>query len=84
MNKVAPIPKFVMLGVFAVAFTSPFIPFMAGFSAYLVGFGILVLAVHVAEYFLYKDRLAAKAPEDSHLLPVLIFGILYIKPVLRD
>jgi len=84
MNKVAPIPKFIMLGVFAVAFTSPFIPLMAGISAYLVGFGFLVLAVHVAEYFFYKDRLAAKAPGENHFLPVLLFGVLYIKPVLRD
>ena len=83
MNKIAPIPKFAMLGVYAVAFASPFIPFMAGISAYLVGFGVLVLVVHVVEYFLYRERLAAKAPEDSHLLPVLLYGILYIRPVLR-
>ena len=84
MNKVAPIPKFIMLGVLALLFASPFIPFLAGLSTYLVGFGFLTLAVHGAEYFFYKDRLTAKAPGGNHFLPVPIFGVLYIKPVLRD
>jgi uncharacterized protein YhhL (DUF1145 family) len=84
MNNIWPIAKLILLGLYISAAISRFVPAMAGYSNILIGLAFLLLAVHLIEFLVLKDKLNAHAPGKNHFLPTLLFGVAHTKPLFAN
>lgn len=83
MNTILPVAKLILIGLYICAAVSRVVPALMGISNILIGLAVLLLAVHVVEYIVLKDKLTAKAPGKSHFLPTFLFGVAHTIPILK-
>jgi len=83
MSAAINVGKALCLAVYGLAAISPMIPAMANVSKPLIYFAVILLAIHVFEYFFFKKRLLEAAPGINHFPAMLLFGVLHAKPIFK-
>lgn len=70
--------KAIILVVWGLIIANLFIPFPATLALAFKILGVLLVVAHVAEYFLFKDKVAAQGDSPAKaFLMTLVFGIAY-------
>lgn len=77
------IAKIILLALYAAAAASHFAPALAPYCKVLSIIAVLLLAVHVIEYFVHRKKLSEKAPGKSHFINMLLFGVIHVKQVMK-
>jgi len=82
MNGIMSVAKIALLALYAAAIASRFVPALADKSNVLIGASLILLAIHLVEFLVLKNKLKVAAPGQSHFLPTFLFGVAHSLPIL--
>ena len=85
MNKFIALNKLLGLGFWLVFIVNIFMPFAAAASQWIMWIGVAMLAVHLIEFVVMRKKLQSHGHSGlMNFVWVMLYGILYWKPLLRE
>ncbi|UVW34187.1 DUF1145 domain-containing protein [SAR92 clade bacterium H455] len=85
MNKVIAFNKLLLLGFWLVFTVNIFMPLAGAADQWVMLIGLAMLIVHLIEFFVMRKRLQSHGHSGlMNFAWVMLFGLFYWKPLLRD
>ena len=85
MNTFVAFNKFLLLGFWLVFIVNIFMPFAAAAGQWIMWIGLAMLVVHLTEYAMVRKQLQSRDHSGLRdFVWVMLVGILYWKPLLRE
>ncbi|ETN91842.1 putative membrane protein [Gammaproteobacteria bacterium MOLA455] len=85
MNKFIAFNKLLLLGFWLVFTVNVFMPFAGAVDQWVMLIGLAMLIVHLIEFFVMRKRLQSHGLSGlMNFVWVMLFGLFYWKPLLRD
>jgi uncharacterized protein YhhL (DUF1145 family) len=85
MNKFIALNKLLLVGFWLVFMVNVFMPFAGTATQWIMWVGAAMLAVHLIEFVVMRKPLQSRGHTGMvNFVWIMLFGILYWKPMLRD